>query len=139
MNKIKRFSSGASLLLLAALLSLPMGALAQTPIKAPSNKFSLSDDVKLGREAAAEVERQLPVMNDRTIQAYVEEIGLRLVENQEEEAKVRLKALREAARKGIADVEAGRYRTFESPTKLRDHLGTLRDDVVSRKRKRSGG
>ena len=65
--------------------------------------------------------------------------GLRLVENQEEEAKARLKALREAAREGIADVEAGRYRTFESPTKLRDHLGTLRDDVLSRKRKRSGG
>lgn len=65
--------------------------------------------------------------------------GLRLVENQEEEAKARLKALREAAREGIADVEAGRYRTFESPTKLREHLGTLRDNVLSRKRKRSGG
>jgi antitoxin ParD1/3/4 len=34
--------------------------------------------------------------------------GLRLVENQGEEAKARLKALREAAREGIADVEAGR-------------------------------
>jgi antitoxin ParD1/3/4 len=65
--------------------------------------------------------------------------GLRLIENQEEEAKARLKALREAAREGIADIEAGRYRTFGSPTKLRDHLGTLRDDALSRKRKRSGG
>jgi len=65
--------------------------------------------------------------------------GLRLVENQEAEAKVRLKALREAAREGIADVEAGRYRTFESPTKLREHLGAVRDDVLSRKRQRSGG
>ena len=42
--------------------------------------------------------------------------GLRLVENQEEEAKARLKALREAAREGIADVEAGRYRTFRVPS-----------------------
>ena len=65
--------------------------------------------------------------------------GLRLVENQQEEAKARLKALRDAAREGITDVGAGRYRTFESPTRLRGHLGTLRDDVLSRKRKRSGG
>ena len=81
MNKIKRFSNGASLLLLAALLALPMGVLAQTPIKAPSNKFSLSDDVKLGREAAAEVERQVPIMRDGYIEDYVEQIGRRLVEN----------------------------------------------------------
>lgn len=81
MNKIKRLSSGASLLLLAALLALPMGALAQTPIKAPSNKFSLSDDVKLGREAAAEVERQVPIMRDGNVEEYVEQIGRRLVQN----------------------------------------------------------
>jgi antitoxin ParD1/3/4 len=65
--------------------------------------------------------------------------GLRLVEYQEEEAKVRLKALREAARAGIADIEGGRYRTFESPTKLRQHLGTLRDGVLPRKRPRRDG
>ncbi len=65
--------------------------------------------------------------------------GLRLVEHQEDEAKARLKALREAARVGIADVEAGRYRTFESPAELREHLGTLRDEALSRKRHRSGG
>lgn len=64
--------------------------------------------------------------------------GLRLVEHQEEEAKARLKALREAARVGIADIEAGRYRTFESPTELRQHLGKLSDEV-RRKRQRSGG
>jgi antitoxin ParD1/3/4 len=65
--------------------------------------------------------------------------GLRLVEHQEQEAKARLQALREAARVGLADVEAGRYRTFESPTELRQHLGTLRDKVRSRKRQRGGG
>jgi len=65
--------------------------------------------------------------------------GLRLVEHQEEEAKARLKALREAARVGIADIEAGRYRTFESPTELRQHVGKLRDEALSRKRQRSGG
>jgi antitoxin ParD1/3/4 len=35
--------------------------------------------------------------------------GLRLVEDQEAQAKARRKSLRDAARIGIADVEAGRY------------------------------
>jgi len=64
--------------------------------------------------------------------------GLRLVEHQEAEAKARLKALREAARVGIADIEAGRYRTFDSPSELRQHLAKLSDEV-RRKRQRSGG
>src|SRR5260370_4555046 len=59
--------------------------------------------------------------------------GLRLVEDQETEAKARIKALRDAARLGIADVEAGLYRTFDSPAELDRHLGTLRDGVLSRK------
>lgn len=58
--------------------------------------------------------------------------GLRLVEDQEAEAKARIKALRDAARIGIADIEAGRYRTFDSPAELNRHLGTLRDEVLSR-------
>jgi antitoxin ParD1/3/4 len=58
--------------------------------------------------------------------------GLRLVEDQEAEGKARIKALRNAARVGIADIEAGRYRTFDSPLELNRHLATLRDDVLSR-------
>jgi len=58
--------------------------------------------------------------------------GLRLVQNQEAQAKARLKALRDAARVGIAAIEAGQYRTFDSPADLRRHLDTLRDECVSR-------
>jgi antitoxin ParD1/3/4 len=66
--------------------------------------------------------------------------GLRLVEDQEAEGKARVKALRDAARVGIADIEAGRYRTFDSPAELNRHLDTLRDSVLSRKgRDESGG
>lgn len=66
--------------------------------------------------------------------------GLRLVEDQEAQAKARLKALRDAARVGIADIEAGRYRTFDSPAELNRHMGALRDGVLSRKgRPESGG
>ena len=57
--------------------------------------------------------------------------GLRLVENREAEDKARLKALREAARVGIADVEAGRFRTFESAASLERHLATITDAAVA--------
>ena len=57
--------------------------------------------------------------------------GLRLVAGQEAESKARIKALRDAARVGIADINAGRYRTFNSPTDLDHHLATLRDIVLS--------
>jgi len=65
--------------------------------------------------------------------------GLRLVEHQEAEAKARLKALRAAARVGIADIEAARYRAFESSEDLKAWAGGIRDEVLSRKRRRSGG
>jgi Zn-dependent protease with chaperone function len=54
---------------------------AQTKITAPKNKYSPADDVKLGREAAAEVEKQMPMLDDDRVDDYVERIGARLVEN----------------------------------------------------------
>ncbi len=66
--------------------------------------------------------------------------GLRLVEGQEAEGKARIKALRDAARIGIADMEAGRYRTFNTPSDLEQHLGKIRDSTISTKsRKESDG
>ncbi len=58
---------------------------------------------------------------------------LRLVEGQEAEGKARIKALRDAARAGIADIEAGLYRTFNAPADLEHHLGTLQDNALSPK------
>lgn len=59
--------------------------------------------------------------------------GLRLVEDKEEQAKARLKALREAARLGIADIEEGHYRIFDSAAEINRHLGTVRDGVLAKK------
>ena len=59
--------------------------------------------------------------------------GLRLVGDKEEDAKTRLKALREAARIGIADIESGRYRTFDRAADLSRHLGTVRDRAMVKK------
>lgn len=51
--------------------------------------------------------------------------GLRLVEREEAESRARLKALREAARLGIADAKAGRFHHFESEADLGNHLEAL--------------
>jgi len=59
--------------------------------------------------------------------------GLRLVEDKEEDAKARIKALREAARIGIADIEGGRYRTFDSAADVDRHLETVRDRALAKK------
>jgi Zn-dependent protease with chaperone function len=54
---------------------------AQTKITAPKNKYSPAEDVKLGREAASEVEKEMPMLKDDRVDDYVERIGSRLVEN----------------------------------------------------------
>lgn len=56
--------------------------------------------------------------------------GLRLIERREAEETARLAALREAARIGIADVEAGRFRDFATPDALDRHLATLADEAI---------
>ena len=48
--------------------------------------------------------------------------GLRMVEQRATEDAYRLAALRKAAQEGIADIDAGRFKTFESKQGLRDHL-----------------
>lgn len=62
--------------------------------------------------------------------------GLRLVESREAEQKVRLKALREAARVGIADAESGHLRSFTSRTDLKAHLDVLAHRATDRNRGR---
>jgi beta-barrel assembly-enhancing protease len=52
---------------------------AQTKITAPPNKYSPSDDVKLGQQAAEQVRQHMPVMHDDAINGYLSDIGDRLV------------------------------------------------------------
>ncbi len=52
---------------------------AQTRVVAPKNKYKIQDDVKAGREAAAQVDRQFPILNDYETTRYVENVGRRLV------------------------------------------------------------
>jgi predicted Zn-dependent protease len=62
-----------------AALAQPFSILAQTKITAPKNKYRLEDDVQAGRQASQEVEKQLPLLRDETVRAYVESVGRRLV------------------------------------------------------------
>jgi beta-barrel assembly-enhancing protease len=66
-------------LMAMAIVSMPLAVFAQTQIVYHENKFKLTDDVKLGRQAAAEAEQQFPLLRDAEVNAYVEKVGQRLV------------------------------------------------------------
>ncbi len=56
--------------------------------------------------------------------------GLRMVERRESENEMRLTALREAARIGIADIDAGAFRSFDSGDALGQRLAALTAEVL---------
>jgi predicted Zn-dependent protease len=65
--------------LAGALLAMPLAALAQgTHIVPPKNKYSISDDVQLGRRAEQQVYQQMPMLNDSYVKNYVNQVGQRL-------------------------------------------------------------
>jgi predicted Zn-dependent protease len=66
-------------LALAASLTISLPAYAQTRIDPDSNRFTPAQDVELGRRAAADLQRELPIIRDRRTQSFVEGIGERLV------------------------------------------------------------
>ena len=57
--------------------------------------------------------------------------GLRLVERQESEDELRLEAMRKAADTGIADIAAGRFRTFDTADALEGHLSALSAEALA--------
>jgi len=65
--------------LLVALAVVVSPLLAQTRVEPSNNDYTPAEDVELGREAAAEVERQLPLLREDDVNAYVRDVGRRLV------------------------------------------------------------
>ena len=65
----------ASLLLLTLVASVS----AQTKVTPPKNKYTPEQDVEIGREAAAEVRREYPLIDDAQVKAYLDRLGDRLV------------------------------------------------------------
>lgn len=66
-------------LVLVAFCAMPLSLVAQTQIKLHRNKYSVQDDIRLGREAASQAEQKLPVLRDQELQRYVQRVGDRLV------------------------------------------------------------
>lgn len=64
---------------LSAIFLMPLSVFPQTKLTLHSNKYSVQDDIKLGRQAAAEAEQQFPLLRDGEVQSYVERVGNRLV------------------------------------------------------------
>lgn len=69
----------AAMCLMWAMLILPLAAFGQTRISAPKNNTPIEKDVQVGRQAAAQVEQQMPVLNDSESTRYLQQVGQRLV------------------------------------------------------------
>jgi Zn-dependent protease with chaperone function len=68
----KTFAAG---FLIWSMLVLPLMATAQTRIEIPKNKYKIEDDQKIGREYSAQVEQQLPMLNDSDSVNYIQGVG----------------------------------------------------------------
>jgi beta-barrel assembly-enhancing protease len=65
--------------LISAGILLTSAPSAQTKITPPRNKYTPEQDVQLGREAADEVRKQYPVIQDSALADYLDRLGKRLV------------------------------------------------------------
>lgn len=65
----------------------------------------------------------------------VVEAGLRLLEEREEEERLQLERLRAEVKKGMDDLEAGRYVEVNSPEELQAHFDNLKQEAASRLQK----
>jgi len=92
MSAVRDLITRTSVIVLASALALPISVLSQgssqgssqasiqTRVVAPSNPYSPDKDIQVGQQAAREVERQMPLLQDGQVGAYIENIGQRLVE-----------------------------------------------------------
>src|SRR5436305_14536491 len=75
MNRTRLVSFAMAVALIAGIAD------AQTNVKPGFNLFSTSDDAQIGAQSAAEAERQMPIVRDGSVNAYVNNIGQRLAAN----------------------------------------------------------
>jgi hypothetical protein len=66
-------------LTLACTAALAVAPSVQTRIAPDKNKYSPADDVKLGRDAAAQVRKEMPLVHDGAVDEWVQSVGRRLV------------------------------------------------------------
>jgi beta-barrel assembly-enhancing protease len=81
MKKLKPLNYAKTLgylLILSVIFILPSAVAAQTKVTMPKNKNPISKDLEVGSKTAAQVEQMFPIVNDRTSEAYINEVGNRL-------------------------------------------------------------
>ena len=66
-------------LVLAVLISVPQFAFARYNPKPGMNFFSPEQDVQLGQQNAAEVEKHMPILKDAQLNQYIQRLGQKLV------------------------------------------------------------
>lgn len=81
MNRSAQLVSRPLLALMLAMSLVAGAAEAQTKINPGWNMFSAQQDVEIGAQSAAEAERQLPLLNDRQVNDYINRIGQKLAVN----------------------------------------------------------
>jgi len=77
---MSRAATRASATLFVVAFGLSVVVDAQTVIKPPKNKFTPQQDAEYGQEAAAEIRKQYPNINDPQIASYLAMLGQRLVD-----------------------------------------------------------
>ena len=75
MASIRRFIAWGGMLAVVAVVLAPFGAAGQTKVKPGMNFFSINDDINLGRQAAMQVDQQMPMVNDPVVQRWADEFG----------------------------------------------------------------
>ncbi len=63
----------------AFMMVAPMAVMAQTKVSLSKNKYKVEDDVKIGTEYSAKVEKDFPILNDTVSTQYIQDVGRRLV------------------------------------------------------------
>src|SRR5258708_2542125 len=74
-----RSLSGRAATLLTVWCLTVSGLFAQTAVKLPKNRYTPEQDVQVGREAAAEIKQQYPIIKDERVTTYLTLLGDRLV------------------------------------------------------------
>ncbi len=76
---MKRFSLNNLALTVLGSLILSLAAFGQTRVEMPKNKKKIEEDMKIGRQTAAQIDRTFPMITERNSEAYINEVGRRLV------------------------------------------------------------
>lgn len=108
---------------------IPQGMLAECAINLVMEIVMPTRNVVLTDSQAKFVEQMVATGHYQNASEVLRE-GLRLVQAREAEQAAKLAALREAVAVGIADIEAGRYTTFNDAASLRKHIAAIGKRVL---------